>query len=210
MAETETEKERLDRELIELLNEIRVALPGIQVLFAFLLLLPFQQTFRENQGDVERAAYFVALLAALAATVFLIAPTTFHRIRFRERDKLALITISNRLVLAASVVSRHLVDRLDISRHRHPVRTGDRRADRGHRRSVHTRVLVRHPARPEAAGQRRHGRRVGDCAQLPRDAHPAAVRAAAALVAGGNSAAAPARDGGLPRPRPRRPGERRP
>ena len=99
----ENEKERIDRELIELLNEIRVALPGIQVLFAFLLLLPFQQTFRESGGDLERAAYFVALIAALAATVFLIAPTTFHRIRFRERDKLALITISNRLVLAASV-----------------------------------------------------------------------------------------------------------
>jgi hypothetical protein len=99
----ESEKERIDRELIELLNEIRVTLPGVQVLFAFLLLLPFQQTFRESEGDTERAAYFVALLAALAATVFLIAPTTFHRIRFRERDKLALITISNRLVLAASV-----------------------------------------------------------------------------------------------------------
>jgi hypothetical protein len=99
----ENEQERIDRELIELLNEIRVALPGIQVLFAFLLLLPFQQTFRDSEGDVERAAYFVALLASLAATVFLIAPTTFHRIRFRDRDKLALITISNRLVLAASV-----------------------------------------------------------------------------------------------------------
>jgi hypothetical protein len=99
----ENEKQRIDRELIELLNEIRVALPGIQVLFAFLLLLPFQQTFRDSEGDLERAAYFVALLAALAATVFLIAPTTFHRIRFRERDKLALITIANRLVLAASV-----------------------------------------------------------------------------------------------------------
>jgi hypothetical protein len=99
----ESEKERIDRELIELLNEIRVTLPGVQVLFAFLLLLPFQQTFRETEGDLERAAYLVALLAALAATVFLIAPTTFHRIRFRERDKLALITISNRLVLAASL-----------------------------------------------------------------------------------------------------------
>ena len=99
----ENEKERIDRELIELLNEIRVALPGIQVLFAFLLLLPFQQTFRDSEGDVERAAYLIALLAALAGTIFLIAPTTFHRIRFRERDKLALITISNRYVLAASV-----------------------------------------------------------------------------------------------------------
>jgi uncharacterized membrane protein YedE/YeeE len=99
----ESEKQRIDRELIELLNEVRVALPGVQVLFAFLLLLPFQQTFRETEGDVERAVYLVALLGALAASVLLIAPTTFHRIRFRDRDKLALLLYSNRLLLAASV-----------------------------------------------------------------------------------------------------------
>ena len=99
----ESEKERIDRELIELLNEVRVALPGVQVLFAFLLLLPFQPTFRDSVGDVERAAYLVALLAALAASVLLISPSTFHRIRFRDRDKLALLMISNRLLLAASI-----------------------------------------------------------------------------------------------------------
>ncbi len=99
----ESENERIDRELIELLNEVRVALPGVQVLFAFLLLLPFQQTFRDTEGDVERAVYLIALLGALAASVFLIAPTTFHRIRFRDRDKLALLVYSNRLLLAGSV-----------------------------------------------------------------------------------------------------------
>ena len=98
----ETEKQRIDRELIELLNEVRVALPGVQVLFAFLLLLPFQEVFRETEGDLERAIYLVALLTSLAASVLLIAPSTFHRIRFRDRDKLALLLFSNRLVLAAS------------------------------------------------------------------------------------------------------------
>ena len=99
----ESHEERINRELIELLNELRVALPGVQVLFAFLLLLPFQATFRDTEGDVERAVYLVALLGALAASVLLIAPTTFHRIRFRDRDKLALLLYSNRLLLAASI-----------------------------------------------------------------------------------------------------------
>ena len=93
MAE-ETHEERVNRELIELLNELRVALPGVQVLFAFLLAVPFSQRFAETT-ELQRDTYMVALLSTLAGSVFLIAPTAYHRIRFRDRDKEALLKISN-------------------------------------------------------------------------------------------------------------------
>ena len=98
----ETHKERVDRELIELLNELRVVLPGVQVLFGFLLLLPFQQTFGQI-GDLERAVYFVAFLSSTAASVLLIAPSTYHRIRFREPDKERLLRHGNRFLLAGTL-----------------------------------------------------------------------------------------------------------
>ena len=90
----ETHEERVNRELIELLNELRVALPGVQVLFAFLLAVPFSQRFADVT-DLQKDAYMVALLSTLAGSVFLIAPTAYHRIRFRDRDKEALLRISN-------------------------------------------------------------------------------------------------------------------
>ena len=89
MAE-ETHEERVNRELIELLNELRVALPGVQVLFAFLLAVPFSQRF-EQTTDLQRDTFMVALLSTLAGSVFLIAPSAYHRIRFRDRDKEALL-----------------------------------------------------------------------------------------------------------------------
>jgi amino acid transporter len=98
----EDDASRLDRELIELLNELRVTLPGVQVLFAFLLTVPFNNRF-EQVTDLQEAVYFVALLATAAGSVFLIAPTPYHRIRFRDRDKEALIRISNRLALIGTV-----------------------------------------------------------------------------------------------------------
>jgi uncharacterized membrane protein YedE/YeeE len=98
---TESEKERVDRELIELLNELRVALPGVQVLFAFLLLLPFQQAARLS--DLERGVYLVAFLAALAASVLLIAPSTYHRIRFRDGDKQRMLETGNHLLIGGTV-----------------------------------------------------------------------------------------------------------
>lgn len=98
MAE-ETEKERIDREVIELLNELRVTLPGVQVLFAFLLILPFQPGFADVT-DLERAVYFVAFLATTAATILLITPASYHRLRFRAGDKLRMLHVSNRLVIA--------------------------------------------------------------------------------------------------------------
>jgi amino acid transporter len=95
----ETEKERIDREVIELLNEIRVTLPGVQVLFGFLLILPFQGAFHAL-SDVERAVYLLAVLATTAALTCLIAPASYHRLRFRARDKKRMLFISNRLAVA--------------------------------------------------------------------------------------------------------------
>jgi RsiW-degrading membrane proteinase PrsW (M82 family) len=98
----EDEEERLDRELIELLNELRVALPGVQVLFAFLLTVPFTSRFA-RVDDLQQDAYLVALVATAIASVLLMAPTAHHRIRFRERDKEALIRTANRLAIAGTV-----------------------------------------------------------------------------------------------------------
>ena len=92
-------KSRHDRELIELLNELRVALPGVQVLFAFLLTVAFSQRFVDVTSS-QRKVYYVGVLCAAAATAFLIAPSAFHRIQFREGDKEWLVRISNRLAVA--------------------------------------------------------------------------------------------------------------
>ena len=93
---------RLDRELIELLNELRVALPGVQVLFAFLLTVPFSQRFTETTG-VQRNAYFVALLAAAASVAFLVTPSAFHRIQFRQGDKAFMLKMANVLTIIGLV-----------------------------------------------------------------------------------------------------------
>jgi cation transport ATPase len=95
----ETEKERLDRNLMELLGELRVALPGVQVLFAFLLAVPFAQGFTRVTA-FQRDVYFFTLCCALAGTVCLIAPTPFHRLTFRLHQKRALVSIANRLTIA--------------------------------------------------------------------------------------------------------------
>ena len=99
----ESQQERIDRELIELLNELRVALPGVQVLFAFLLAVPFSQRF-ERVTDLQKDMYMVALLCTVGGSIFLIAPATFHRIRFRDRDKESLLFISNRFAIAGTVL----------------------------------------------------------------------------------------------------------
>lgn len=102
MATQEAKSEKLDRELNELLQEIRVLLPGVQVLFAFLLTVPFASGFRGLSG-AEEGLFLVALTSAAVASVLVIAPTAFHRIRFREHDKEHLIQVSNRLAIAATV-----------------------------------------------------------------------------------------------------------
>ena len=99
MADQETDKERVDRELIELLNELRVALPGVQVLFAFLLAVPFANRFKEVT-DGQKYAYMVTLVCTALGSIFLIAPSSYHRLRFRDRDKEAMLRISNKLAIA--------------------------------------------------------------------------------------------------------------
>jgi Flp pilus assembly protein TadB len=97
----EGDKERVDRELLELLNELRVALPGVQVLFAFLLVLPFQQGWREIE-DVERHVYFGALIACAIASALLIAPSVYHRLNFRRRNKERMLQDANQMAVLGS------------------------------------------------------------------------------------------------------------
>jgi hypothetical protein len=97
----EGHKERVDRELIELLNELRVALPGVQVLFAFLLTVPFSQGF-SKLTNLQRDVYFAAFLATALATALFIAPTTYHRIHFRAQNKERLLLTANKLSLVGS------------------------------------------------------------------------------------------------------------
>jgi amino acid transporter len=94
----ESRDERLDRELIELLNELRVALPGVQVLFAFLLTIPFTGTFRDLT-DVQRDVYFATFCATIASTAFLMTPPAYHRLRWRRYDKERMLRISNRTAI---------------------------------------------------------------------------------------------------------------
>ena len=98
----ETEEERLDRNLMELLQELRVAQLGIQVLFAFLLIVPFQQGW-VKVTDFEKTVYYVTLLSTAASSILLIAPTARHRLRFRELDKRWIVDTSNRLAIAGLV-----------------------------------------------------------------------------------------------------------
>jgi len=98
-AEHETDKERIDRELIEFLNEVRVVLPGVQVLFAFLLTVPFTGTFGKVDGGA-RVAYIVAFFFTAFAAALMITPTPLHRLQFRTGDKEGFLRMSNRLVLA--------------------------------------------------------------------------------------------------------------
>jgi len=95
----ESEEQRHNRELIELLNELRVALPGVQVLFAFLLAVPFASGF-PKLGKLDRDVFFAAFIATALSTVLLIAPSSYHRLRWRQHDKERMLVISNVLTIA--------------------------------------------------------------------------------------------------------------
>jgi predicted membrane channel-forming protein YqfA (hemolysin III family) len=95
-------EEELDQEWSELVEEHRLAMPGVQVLFAFLLVLPFQSRFDRLTANQEYV-YYTALLCATAAIVLLITPTAAHRIRWRQSDKEALLQMSTRAAIAATV-----------------------------------------------------------------------------------------------------------
>jgi amino acid transporter len=95
----EDRKERVSRELIELLNELRVALPGVQVLFAFLLAVPFAQGFT-RVTDFQRALYFTVIALTAVSLALLIAPSAWHRLRFRQQDKERILRVSNTMSVA--------------------------------------------------------------------------------------------------------------
>jgi hypothetical protein len=95
---SESEEQRADRNLSDLLQELRVALPGVQVLFAFLLTVPFTQRF-DQLSDFQENLYFGVLIAVALATVLLLAPTVGHRILFRRQQKEYIVTVSNVLAL---------------------------------------------------------------------------------------------------------------
>jgi hypothetical protein len=95
----ETPAERLDRNLSEMLQELRVALPGVQVLFAFLLTVPFSAGL-VRMSDFERVLYLIVLLSTAFATFVLLAPTPYHRILFRQGRKEEVVRFTNRSILA--------------------------------------------------------------------------------------------------------------
>jgi Family of unknown function (DUF6328) len=98
----ESKGQRLDRELGELLQELRVILPGVQVLLAFLLTAPFQQRFGSIAGSM-RNAFFAAIVCATLATACLIAPSAHHRMRWRAGDKERLVRIGNRMTIVGTL-----------------------------------------------------------------------------------------------------------
>ena len=93
------EEERRDRQMIELLNELRVALPGVQLLFAFLLTVPFTQRF-PKLTPFERDVFYLTLIAATLSAACLIAPSAAHRLRFHQRERTWLIESANTLLIA--------------------------------------------------------------------------------------------------------------
>jgi hypothetical protein len=95
----ESRRERVNRELIELLNELRVALPGVQVLFAFLLAVPFANGWTKvTEG--QKNIFFATLVATAISTACFIVPTAYHRLNFRKREKERILLLSNKFSIA--------------------------------------------------------------------------------------------------------------
>src|SRR5690349_13312349 len=95
---TEDDSKR-DRQMVELLNELRVALPGVQILFAFLLTVPFSRGFAQVT-DFQRNLFYATLLSTSVSAICFIAPTATHRLRFHQREREYIIESSNRLLIA--------------------------------------------------------------------------------------------------------------
>src|SRR3954447_7560282 len=95
----ESRRQRVNRELIELLNELRVALPGVQVLFAFLLAVPFAQGW-SKVTESQKNIFFATLLATSISTACFIVPTAYHRLNFRNREKENILLLSNKFAIA--------------------------------------------------------------------------------------------------------------
>jgi Family of unknown function (DUF6328) len=96
------EQQKQDRQMIELLNELRVALPGVQILFGFLLTVPFAQGFRRING-FEKALFYATLLSTATSTVCLIAPSATHRLRFHQGDRKYVIETAHKYTIAGLV-----------------------------------------------------------------------------------------------------------
>jgi hypothetical protein len=92
----ETDKQRWQRNFTDLLQELRVAQTGVQILFAFLLTLPFSNGFT-RVTDFQKNVYIVALLGAAAATAMIISPVAFHRALFRQGRKPELVRFAHRV-----------------------------------------------------------------------------------------------------------------
>ncbi len=96
------DERKLDRQMIELLNELRVALPGVQILFAFLLTVPFSQRF----GDLtpfQIDVYYVTLMATLLSTACFITPSASHRLRFHQNDRPWIVESANVMTIAGLI-----------------------------------------------------------------------------------------------------------
>lgn len=93
-----TEHEIRDRQMIELLNELRVALPGVQILFAFLLTVPFAAGY-DRITAFQKDVYYWTLISTALSTACLIAPTAAHRLRFHQRDRTWVIETANKLAI---------------------------------------------------------------------------------------------------------------
>ena len=96
------DERKRDRQMLELLNELRIALPGVQILFAFLLTVPFAQGF-ERTTPFQRDLFYGVLLATAVSTTCLIAPTATHRLRFHQNDRSYIIESANKLLIAGLV-----------------------------------------------------------------------------------------------------------
>jgi hypothetical protein len=94
----ESTKEKSNRQLMELLQELRVAIPGVQVLFAFLLTVPFTQGW-SKVTSFQTDLYIASLLCSAAASAFLIAPSAIHRLDFEQGDKPVIVQISSVLAI---------------------------------------------------------------------------------------------------------------
>src|SRR3954447_2638668 len=95
----ESRRERVNRELIELLNELRVALPGVQVLFAFLLAVPFSNGYSRITA-FQKNVFYATLAATAISTACFIVPTAYHRLNFRNREKERILFVSNKFAIA--------------------------------------------------------------------------------------------------------------
>jgi hypothetical protein len=98
----ETERQRHNRQLIELLNELRIALPGVQVLFAFLLVVPFSTGFG-RASHLDRNVYFVTLACTAISAAFFMAPSAYHRIVWKQGEKRRLLHTSNKFTIIGLV-----------------------------------------------------------------------------------------------------------